>query len=63
MTAGSVQSEKSVQLDRAGAVRVGEELDIARVDAYVKQRIAGLEGAPTVSQFSGGASNLTYQLS
>ncbi len=63
MTAGSVQSEKSVQLDRAGAVRVGEELDIARVDAYVKQRIAGLEGTPTVSQFSGGASNLTYQLS
>ena len=54
---------QSVQLDSAGAVRAGEELDVAKVDAYLKQHIVGLEGAPAVAQFSGGASNLTYQLS
>ena len=50
-------------LDRAGAVRGGEELDAGRVDAFLKARIAGLEGAPEIRQFSRGASNLTYLLS
>ena len=40
----------------------GEELDVAAVDAWLKARVPGLEGAPEVAQFSGGASNWTYRL-
>lgn len=47
-------------VDRAGGVRAGEELDAGRVDAFLKSRLAGLEGAPEIQQFSRGASNLTY---
>jgi len=47
-------------LDRARPVRAGEELDAGRVDAFLKARIPGLEGTPAISQFPGGASNLTY---
>lgn len=52
-------------LDKAGRVREGEELDIARVDAFLKRNMAGdgLGGEPQVRQFPGGASNLTYLLS
>jgi aminoglycoside phosphotransferase (APT) family kinase protein len=50
-------------LDRAGSVRSGEELDAERVDAFLKSRIAGLEGAPQIHQFARGASNLTYLVS
>jgi len=48
--------------NRAGPVRAGEELDVAAVDRFVKERVAGLRGLPAVSQFSGGASNWTYLL-
>jgi len=46
----------------AGDVRKGEELDIAAIDAVLKANVEGLEGTPTVKQFSSGASNLTYAL-
>lgn len=49
-------------LDKAGEVRGEDAFDVAAVDAYLKQHI-DLSGAPTVSQFPGGASNLTFQLS
>jgi aminoglycoside phosphotransferase (APT) family kinase protein len=49
-------------VDEAGAVRPGEELDAARVDAFLKGIDPSLEGALTVRQFPGGASNLTYLL-
>ncbi|HUP49185.1 MAG TPA: phosphotransferase family protein [Thermoanaerobaculia bacterium] len=45
-----------------GAVRRGEELDIARVDAWLRGQIEGLRGTPRVTQYSGGASNWTYRL-
>lgn len=48
--------------DQARAVREEDAFDVARVDAYLKQHITGLEGAPTLKQFPGGASNLTYLL-
>lgn len=48
--------------DQARAVREEDAFDVARVDAYLKQHIAGLEGEPTLKQFPGGASNLTYLL-
>lgn len=44
------------------SVRPGEELDIARVDTWLKGRVPGLTGTPEVSQYSGGASNWTYRL-
>jgi aminoglycoside phosphotransferase (APT) family kinase protein len=43
-------------------MRVGEELDMARVDAWLKARVPGLTGRPEVTQYSGGASNWTYRL-
>lgn len=52
----------------AGAVRAEDAFDVARVDAWLKGRLgrlgrlAGLDGDPVVTQFSGGASNLTYLL-
>lgn len=49
-------------LDKAVAVRQGEELDLARVDAFLKAKIPGLQGTPELEQFPGGASNLTYLL-
>lgn len=49
-------------VDEAAAVRPGEELDGARVDAYLKGIDPSLEGPLTVRQFPGGASNLTYLL-
>ena len=45
-----------------GAVRPGEELDVAAVDAFLKARIPDLEGTPRVKQYTGGASNWTYRL-
>ncbi|NMH59396.1 phosphotransferase family protein [Alteromonas ponticola] len=49
-------------IDKAGAVRQGEELDVAAVDTWLKQHIDALEGKPAVTQYSGGASNWTYCL-
>ena len=43
-------------------VRAGEELDAARVDAWLKALLPDLAGTPEVSQYSGGASNWTYRL-
>jgi aminoglycoside phosphotransferase (APT) family kinase protein len=50
-------------LDQPRPVRDEDALDLARVDAFLKQRIDGLTGTPTIAQFAGGASNLTYLLS
>jgi aminoglycoside phosphotransferase (APT) family kinase protein len=43
-------------------VRRGEELDMTAVDPWLKARVPGLQGAPRVTQYSGGASNWTYRL-
>jgi aminoglycoside phosphotransferase (APT) family kinase protein len=51
-----------IATDRGGAVRAGEELDIAAVDAWLRAQGIALEGEPQVTQFSGGASNWTYRL-
>lgn len=48
--------------DAAGAVRSGEEFDIRAVDAWLKHAIPALRGSPQVTQYPGGASNLTYRL-
>ena len=48
--------------DQSTGIRDGEELDPAAIDAYLKTQIPGLHGTPRISQFPGGASNLTYLL-
>ncbi|MEM7359239.1 MAG: phosphotransferase family protein [Pseudomonadota bacterium] len=46
----------------ADKVRKGEELDLDRLNPWLKQQIPGLSGTPEVTQYSGGASNWTYCL-
>ena len=45
-------------LDKAIAVRTGEELDAAIIDPWLKQHIDGLEGDVTITQYTGGATCL-----
>jgi aminoglycoside phosphotransferase (APT) family kinase protein len=47
--------------DHAVAVRAGEELDLARLSAYLSQHFDG-PGLVTVEQFPSGYSNLTYRV-
>lgn len=49
-------------IDRAVAMRTGEELDATAVDGFMKQAVPGLQGEPVIRQYPGGASNLTYQV-
>ncbi len=48
--------------DQTSQIREGEELPNDVIDRYLKASIPELEGTPTISQFPGGASNLTYLL-
>lgn len=47
-------------IDQPDSVRKGEELDVTKVDAFIKAHSPGLAGTPEIRQFAGGASNLTY---
>lgn len=49
-------------VDQPSAVRSSEQLDLTRLDAWLKQQLPDLQGTPQLRQFAGGASNLTYQL-
>ncbi|MFA6232227.1 MAG: phosphotransferase family protein [Rhodanobacter sp.] len=50
----------SALIDETREMREEDSLDLAAVDAFLKQHIADLHGTPTIRQFPGGASNLTY---
>ena len=50
-------------IDQPRPVRGEDALDVAAVDAFLKARLPDLTGVPTLAQFPGGASNLTYMLS
>jgi aminoglycoside phosphotransferase (APT) family kinase protein len=52
----------NVELDRAAPVRPGEELDIPRLEAYLRQHMPQIAGPLSVEQFPHGHSNLTYLL-
>ncbi|MGZ5198559.1 MAG: phosphotransferase family protein [Telluria sp.] len=52
----------SAAVDSAGPVRAGEELDLSRLDPWLKERLPHLRGTPQVTQYAGGASNWTYRL-
>ncbi len=43
-------------------VRSGEEIDMAAIDAVLKDAVPGLTGKAIVTQYASGASNLTYAL-
>jgi aminoglycoside phosphotransferase (APT) family kinase protein len=43
-------------------VRPGQELDWRGIDAFLRERVPGLAGEPSVLQFPNGAANLTYLL-
>lgn len=47
-------------LDQPRDVRDEDRLDVGRVDEFLKNHVDGLRGEPTIRQFPGGASNLTY---
>jgi len=49
-------------MDKSSAPRAGEELDLAKLEGYLKAHIAGLDGPLQVEQFPSGYSNLTYLL-
>ncbi len=52
----------SVGIDEARAVRAGEELPLAALDAWLAQALPQLHGPLSVEQFPSGYSNLTYLL-
>src|SRR5256885_3622758 len=49
-------------LDGSRAVREGEELDSARLSAYLREHLPELVGTLRIEQFPAGFSNLTYLL-
>ncbi|MBB1244649.1 phosphotransferase family protein, partial [Streptomyces durbertensis] len=50
-------------MNQPGPVRGEDGFDVARVDAWLRERLPELTGGPPeIGQFSGGASNLTYLL-
>ncbi|MGH9566663.1 MAG: phosphotransferase family protein, partial [Candidatus Angelobacter sp.] len=53
---------RSDLLDHAAAVRSGEELDLSRLEPYLRSRFPDTEGTLTVKQFPSGHSNLTYSV-
>ena len=48
--------------DSSRAVRAGEELDLARLEPYLRSHFPDLGGALVVRQFPSGHSNLTYSV-
>lgn len=49
--------------DSSKPVRAGEELDLARLEPYLRAHFPDLRGELTVKQFPSGHSNLTYSVS
>jgi aminoglycoside phosphotransferase (APT) family kinase protein len=47
-------------LDQPTQTRAGEELDPAKLKAYLRGKAPGFEGEISIAQFPGGYSNLTY---
>lgn len=51
-----------IRLDAAQDLRVGEELPIEALNAYLQAQLPDFGGITKVGQFGGGYSNLTYQI-
>ncbi len=52
----------TIPLDQPTAVRAGEELDVAKLEAYLAAQLPDAAGPLVVEQFPSGYSNLTYLL-
>ncbi|HET9181244.1 MAG TPA: phosphotransferase [Candidatus Angelobacter sp.] len=48
--------------DHARAIRQGEELDVARLEPYLRSHFPEVDGSLMVKQFPAGHSNLTYSV-
>ena len=48
--------------DTAGNIRAGEELDLAKLEPYLRSHFPGIPGPLVVRQFPSGHSNLTYSV-
>lgn len=48
--------------DNAGKIRPGEELDVTRLEPYLRGHFPNLDGPLVVRQFPSGHSNLTYSV-
>lgn len=55
-------SERQQQFSGTGDVRVGQEIDIARLTDWMMAHVEGFAGPLTIEQFKGGQSNPTYKL-
>jgi aminoglycoside phosphotransferase (APT) family kinase protein len=51
-----------IEIDRAGPVRDGEQLDLERLKPYLAAHLPGGDGPLSIQQFPHGHSNLTYLL-
>jgi aminoglycoside phosphotransferase (APT) family kinase protein len=49
-------------VDEPTLIREGEELDPARVEAFLKEKVDGADGPLEIRQFPSGFSNLTYMI-
>src|SRR5260370_33403475 len=49
--------------DHAARIRSGDELDVARLEPYLRRHFPDLAGELRVRQFPSGHSNLTYSVS
>ncbi len=52
-----------ILIDSAREVRKEDSLDLKTVDEYIKSVLPDLKGNLSIKQYTGGASNLTYELS
>jgi aminoglycoside phosphotransferase (APT) family kinase protein len=54
--------DRSAQNSGTGAVRAGQEFEVAALEAWLGDHVADYAGPLTVEQFRGGQSNPTYKL-
>ena len=57
-TSTRVPDKRSSPTDEPRAVRAGEELDAARLAAYLRERLTGVEGEVEIRQFPAGFSKM-----
>ena len=55
-------SERARLIDTPSVIRSGEELDLPRLEPYLRSHFPGLNGPLMVRQFPSGHSNLTYSV-
>ncbi len=55
-------SERQQNFSGTGDIRSGQEIDPARLHAWMTENVTGYQGPLTIQQFKGGQSNPTYKL-